>query len=82
MVQNFIIMLHFETYFYFILAQEATVKKIVKIVKDHFTEEIEYKESEIDLIDQVMFLGNIVFCPISLPLPPASSLQVHNAKAR
>ena len=36
------------------LAQEATVKKIVKIVREQFAEEIQYKESEIALIDQVI----------------------------
>ena len=36
------------------LAQEATIKKIVKIVREQFAEEIQYKESEIALIDQVI----------------------------
>ncbi len=37
----------------FFTAQEATVKKIVNIVRRQFAEEIRYKESEIALIDQV-----------------------------
>ena len=34
-------------------AQEATIKKIVTIVREQFAEEMQYKESEIALIDQV-----------------------------
>ena len=35
-------------------AQEATIRKIVTIVREQFAEEIQYKESEIALIDQVL----------------------------